>query len=382
MLTDTADQTVAEERIGTGRKRATINDVARALGLTKGTVSRALNGYPDISDRTRRRVRHMADRLGYLPLAQAQAIRTGRVRAIGLVLQVGEPDAQRPFLADFLSGVTGAAGAEGWSLTVATAQHHDDTREVLERLLAERKADGFILPRTRLSDPRIDLLRQENVPFVLYGRTGDPTGCAWFDMLGEQAMAEAVHRLYAFGHRRIGFLGGAEGMCYNHLRRQGYLTAMAELGLTLAPELEARGATTIASGIIGAKEILQAAEPPTAIVCATDMAALGAMRVAAEYGLRVGQDLSLTGYDGVPQGAWTDPPLTTFEVDNAAVGARLATLLLRLIHGEAPENLRETAPARLCARGSDGPPALDPLSLAQRIASAEQRNQNNQGDLP
>src|SRR6056297_4238814 len=97
---------------GTRSARVTINDVARELGLAKGTVSRALDGYPDISDSTRNRVARMADRLGYAPLAHAQAIRTGRVRAIGIVLQIGEHDAQRPFLADFLAGVTTAASRE------------------------------------------------------------------------------------------------------------------------------------------------------------------------------------------------------------------------------------------------------------------------------
>ena len=101
--------------------RVTITTLAESLGLAKGTVSRALNGYPDISDATRARVMNAAKRMGYAPMAHAQAIRTGRVRALGIVLQVGEHDAQRPFLAEFLAGLTTAASAENWTLTLATA---------------------------------------------------------------------------------------------------------------------------------------------------------------------------------------------------------------------------------------------------------------------
>lgn len=126
--------------------RVTIAMVAEALGVTKGTVSRALNDYPDISAATRARVRRVAERMGYRPLAQAQAIRTGRTRTLGLVLQTDIPGAQRPFLSDFLAGLTGAASAEHWTLTVATSAGGRRMLETLERLVDERKADGFILP--------------------------------------------------------------------------------------------------------------------------------------------------------------------------------------------------------------------------------------------
>ncbi|KPQ10394.1 MAG: LacI family transcriptional regulator [Rhodobacteraceae bacterium HLUCCA09] len=382
MLTDAPPNGARSGQPAAGARRATITNVAEALGVSKGTVSRALNGYPDISDRTRQRVRQAAERMGYLPSAQAKAIRTGRVGAIGLVLQVGEPDAQRPFLADFLAGLTTAASAENCSLTIATAQDDSETRAALSRLIAERKADGFILPRTRLVDPRIDLLRAAGVPFVLFGRTGDPTGCAWFDLLGEDAMDEAVRRLHALGHRRIGYLGGGVGLAYNALRLAGYRRALASLGLPQAPALETHGGTTMETGAAGAARLMAQPDPPTALVCATDMGALGAHRWACEAGLTIGRDLSLIGYDGVPEGEWVAPPLTTFEVDNRAAGARLAALLLRRIRGEPAEALRETARARLCPRGSDGPPALDPTALARRLEFTAQGHHDTKGGRP
>ncbi len=365
--------------VGARPARVTINALAEALGLTKGTVSRALNGYPDISDSTRRRVERMAQKMGYAPLAHAQAIRSGRVRALGLVLQVGEPDAQRPFLADFLAGVTTAASAERWSLTVATGATEAEALETMSRLIDERKADGFILPRTRTDDARIDLLRGAGVPFVLYGRTGDTEGCAWFDILGEDAMAQAVERLHALGHRRIGYVGGGAGFHYTRLRLEGFREACVRLGLADDGDLILSDAVTREAGARAGTALLSRPEPPTAIVCATDLAALGVCAAGAALGLAIGRDLSVISYDGVPEGAYAEPPLTTFEVDTREAGARLAALLIRRIRGEAPEDLRETAHARLLVRGSDGPPALTSTALAARIAGARTQSSDIKG---
>lgn len=163
--------------------RVKISDVAHAPGMTKGTVSRALNGYPDIAQATRLRVRRKAEAMGYRPLAQAQGMRTGRTRTIGLVLQTDRPGAQRPFLSDFLASITQEASDEHWTLTVATSAGGDAMLSTFERLVQERKSDGFILPRTFADDDRMKLLRRLGVPFVLYGRVQDPEGCAWFDVL-------------------------------------------------------------------------------------------------------------------------------------------------------------------------------------------------------
>lgn len=342
-------------KIGQRGDRVTISQLADVLGLTKGTVSRALNGYTDISASTQHRVRRMADELGYRPLSHAQAIRTGRVRSLGLVLTMSEHDGHRPFLADFLAGATQAVSAEGWTLTVATAPGEDETLSTLKRLVEERKADGFIIPRTRTRDTRIDMLREAGVPFVLYGRTGDPQGCAWFDIEGETAMAKAVQRLARFGHRQIAYLGGAEGHAYADLRLQGYKAGLVAAGLTERADYIVRGAMTRTQGAAFAAKMLSLPAPPTAFVCALDLAALGVYAAVRNLGLKVGRDVSVIGYDGVPEGEIAAPPLTTFAVDTRAAGARLAAMLIDRIRGVAPEDLRETVEARLVPRGSDGP---------------------------
>ncbi len=350
--------------------RVTINDLARALGLAKGTVSRALNGYPDIAETTRSRVARTAERMGYRPLAQAQAIRTGRARALGLVLNAGGDAEHRPFLTDFLDGISRAASEESWSLTVATARDVEDEVATMARLIDERKVDGFILPRTRLHDARIDLLRTKGVPFVLFGRTADPTDCAWHDISGEDAIKAAVIRLGGRGHRRIGFINGAAEYTYASLREGGYREGLEAVGLPFAPELMRVGATTMAQGETEGEVLLDLADRPTAIICALDQAALGLYRAARRRGLRIGPDLAVIGYDGIPEGAHAHPPLTTYAVDSRAAGARLAKLLFARIRGTAPEHLRELAPARLIARGSDIAECYpDPDGLPDRMTT-------------
>ena len=338
------------------RGRVTISDVSDALGLTKSTVSRALNGYADISETTRLKVRRKADAMGYRPLSQAQAIRTGLSRSLGLIIQQSDHDAHRPFLAEFLAGVSDAASAEGYTLTVASSASEETTLETFRAMLADHKADGFILPRARLEDDRITLLRQEDVPFVLFGRTRDPEGCAWFDIEGEAAIAGAVDRLVALGHTRIAYLGGFESYTYATLREQGFREAMARAELTVDEDRVIGNCVTRESGSAAAARLLALPDRPTAIVCAVDMAALGVYRAAEAFGLAIGRDLSVIGYDGIPEGVHADPPLSTFAVDNHYSGARLAALLIRRIRGDAPETLRELASARFQDRGSIGPP--------------------------
>ncbi|SOH95014.1 LacI family transcriptional regulator [Monaibacterium marinum] len=338
------------------RLRVTISDVSDALGVTKSTVSRALNGYSDISEATRLRVRRMADKMGYRPLSHAQAIRTGRTKSLGLVIQLSDHDAQRPFLAEFLAGLSQGASQEGWTLTIAASDSQDAALETFRSMISDRKADGFILPRTLSKDPRVELLRAADVPFVLFGRADDPTGCAWFDVLGEDAMHDAVRHLAALGHRRIGFINGGMQYTYAPLRRDGFLSAMAQEGLPIDPAHMCEDAVTIGQGEVAALEILSSETPPTAIICAVDMSALGVYRAAAGQGLSIGRDLSVIAYDGTPDGSYLTPPLSTFSVDFTQAGKRLSALLIRRIMGEPVENLRETVHAQFLDRGSAGPP--------------------------
>lgn len=338
-----------------GHGRVTISDVARALDLTKSTVSRALNGYADISPSTQLRVKRMAEQMNYRPLSHAQAIKTGRTRALGLVLQLADHDAQRPFLAEFLAGLSKGATQEGYTLTVASADCDAHVIETFKSLLRDRKADGFILPRTMVEDPRVNMLREANVPFVLFGRQEDETECCWFDVRGEDAMRDAVLHLAQLGHQRIAFINSGHKYYYARMREQGYLDGLLKAGLDVDPEIMLEGAVTLQDGVQASGVLLSRETAPTAIVCAVDQVALGIYRTAADRGLVIGRDLSVIGYDGVKDGAHVQPPLTTYQVDNTAAGAELAALLIRRVRGEPADTLRKTVAATFVDRGSTGP---------------------------
>ena len=365
------DEQRLPERQSAGRRRPriTISDVSAALGLTKSTVSRALNGYPDISSTTRARVRSTAARMGYRPLSHAQAIRTGRARALGLVIQIDDHDAHRPFLADFLAGISFVASGEGWTITVATADGEAATLATMRRLLDEHKVDGFILPRTLVEDPRIALLRSQDVPFVMFGRTRDSTGCAWYDIRSEDAMADAVRRLASLGHRRIAFVNGGGRYQYSRLRLDGFRRGLASAGVEEDSRLVRSDALVPDEGEEAAEYLLALPRPPTAVVFAVDSAALGLYRAVRRRGLRVGRHLSVIGYDGIPDGNHADPPLSTYAVDIRRAGERLARMLIERVRGVDPVRLRETAPATFIDRGSIAPPEFGPDDLARRLAA-------------
>ncbi|MES0825612.1 LacI family DNA-binding transcriptional regulator [Ruegeria sp. SCP11] len=356
--------------------RVKLDELAAHLGLSKSTVSRALNGYSDISEVTRARVEAAARKLGYRPLSHAQAIRTGQVRAIAMVLNADEPDQHNPFLQDFLAGACEAASSHDWTMTISTATSEQDTLKVLSRLYEERKADGFILPRTLVKDARISLLRNLEVPHILYGRTGygnpkDWLDVSWFDIAGETAICKAVQRLAGLGHERIGYVGSDLKFNYSHLRRDGYIEGLRAESLPLDPDLIRDGARTRDAGAVQARALMALDNPPTAIVFATDLAALGFYSVAEDLGLEIGRDVSVIAYDGIPESRYARPALTTFAVDSRMAGQRLATLLIRQIRGEPPATLRELAEASLIEGGSDGSPNLTPSELAQKIQHQE-----------
>ncbi|WP_234995188.1 LacI family DNA-binding transcriptional regulator [Ruegeria meonggei] len=356
-----------------------MDELAAHLGLSKSTVSRAMNGYPDISESTQMRVKTAARKLGYRPLSHAQAIRTGQVRAIAMVLNSDEPDQHNPFLQDFLAGACEAASSLDWTMTISTATSDRDTLNVLRRLVEERKADGFILPRTAVKDSRVGLLRDLKVPHILYGRTGygQPNNLeetSWFDIAGETAMRKAVLRLAGFGHKRIGFVGSDPKFNYSHLRRDGYLEGLREAGLSADPALIRDGARTRDDGAAQAMALMQLDQPPTAIVFATDLAALGFCSAAQDQGFEIGRDVAVIGYDGIPECRYARPALTTFAVESRTAGQRLATLLIRQIRGEDPTTLRELTEATLVEGGSDGPPQLSPSELSKKIRHHKDQN--------
>ncbi len=367
MIADRLTPAQALEQRGAGG-RVTIRDLAEYLELSKGTVSRALNGYSDIAEGTRRRVFEAARRFDYRASSAARAVRTGKCEAVGLVMNVDAERCCLPFVAEFLDGVSRRLAEEGWVLCVSTSFSAEGLLDAHTRLVAENKVDGFILPRMRREDSRVSLLEELNVPFVLFGRTGRKRGLSWYDVQGEFAMEHGVRRLVELGHRRIGYIGARPSSMYQVLQRQGYRDGLEACGIAWDGELERDGAITEPEGCVAARKMLGVDSPPTAILCALDRVALGACRAVRGFGMAPGRDVSVIGFDGIPEGAYAHTPLTTYTYDMRFAGYSVTDLLLRRIGGEAPEALRREVVPTLVERDSDGPLRLTSEEVAARVS--------------
>ncbi|MES0812125.1 substrate-binding domain-containing protein [Roseibium sp. SCPC15] len=359
------------------RGSVTIDDVARHVGVAKGTVSRVLNNYTDISEETRKRILKAVKDLGYQPSATARNLKRGRQDTLGIIIPVGQGNGADPFLAEFIDGIARALDELGLDLLVTTTHSRDHMIESLKRLIARRKVDGFIVTRTEVQDPRVAYLKEQNFPFVAHGRTGDPSNYAWFDIDNEATFADGVRHLYSLGHERIGYVGGPLELNFALQRQEGYRQGLESLGLPHDQSLESLQALNEKGGFAGAKALLSLERPPTALLCATDALAIGAVQFCRKFGLATGSDVTVIGYDGLPVGEYLDPPLTTFSQSAQDAGGHVARMLIDVLDGKDPTSLQALAKANLIRRASDGPPTMTPEALADVL-----RNRLNQQPNP
>ena len=203
------------------RSVTSIADLARYCGLSEGTVSRALNNYPDIALKTRERVQQAAKQFGYQPSSTARRLARGVVETIGFVLPGRSNHLSDPFLAEILDGLAAELAVNDWDLLLAAVPDEHDEIAVMDRLIRSGKVGGFAVTRVRREDPRVDFLRGTGIPFVVYGRTENHDNYSWLDIDNEKAFIDAVSYLAEMGHRDIGLLGGDLTLNHAYLRKTG-----------------------------------------------------------------------------------------------------------------------------------------------------------------
>lgn len=327
--------------------------IAQRLDLSVTTVSRALGGYPEVGAATRDRVLAEAERIDYRPNQLARRLRHGRSEAIGLVLPAEAGQFDDPFFLRLLAAVGPPLQRAGLDLLVMTARPGAEELRAYRHLIEGRRVDGMLLARTRRDDPRIRYLLDRGAAFVAHGRCEDPRPHAFLDIDGEAACRAATQRLIEFGHRRIGLINAAPHYMFAHHRELGWRAALTKADLPPGPLRHAEPSEE--AGFTVMRALLAEHDAPTAVLCATDRLAVGALQAVSQAGLRAGRDISLIGYDDLPMASCTDPPLTTIEQSVARAGARMVELLLALLGGADPATLTEVWPARLIPRASDGP---------------------------
>ena len=277
----------------------TLKDVATELGLSQTTVSRALNGFPEVNEATRRRVMEAAERLNYRPSARARSLATGRTMTIAHVLTFSKHhEMMNPVYGDFIAGASEAYQAAGYHIHLAVVA--DSNQETAFRnLAAERSVDGVLLQAPLTKDARIPLLQEIGLPFVVHGRASfdEDEDYSWVDVNNKRAFEQAAEKLLNLGHRRIALVNGLESMDFARRRKEGLLAALSARGIEPAFDCYSSDDMTESAGHEAASRMLASSNPPTAFLASSFIAALGVRRAIVEAGLTLGRDVSLITHD-------------------------------------------------------------------------------------
>jgi DNA-binding LacI/PurR family transcriptional regulator len=342
-------------RVLPGRSsRPTITDVARHAGVSTAAVSFAVNGRPGVAEKTRVRIMHAAEELGWRPSGSARALSHARAGAIGVVLARPFSElAVDDYFVRFLAGLERTLAAHDYALMLQVVRPGaGDNLDSYRRLISSGRVDGMVLTDMVLNDARIDLLAESGLPAVVAGRTWRDCPFPTVETHDGHGMTALIEHLIAAGHRSVAFIGGDP--TYEHVaaRRWEWMEAMREAGLE--PGLSASVVPEDAVARAASARMLEAPRRPTAIVYTSDLLAMAGLNVARERGFDVPGDVSIAGFDDSPLAALSSPSLTTVRVDHSGFGEAAAAVLLAEIDGAARPRL-EPEPPRLIARNSTGP---------------------------
>jgi LacI family transcriptional regulator len=334
-----------------------LKQLSTMLDLSQTTVSRALNGYPEVNEETRRRVMDAAKRHGYRPNPSARRLATGKAGMIGYVLPTGASVDIDPHFVEFLSGLGEYARSHELDLVLSPAEA-DDEETTYRRIAANKQVDAVYVSAPRPKDRRIALLHQLGLPFLVHGRSeGLDFAYPHLDIDNEGAFQEAARLLIQLGHRRIGLINGDDKQTFAIFRERGMRKALAAVGITLAPSMIRSVEMTEENGYRTARSLLEQPEAPTAILCSSLIMSLGVVRALRDLDLSIPKDISLVAHDDVF--SWLKPEnfpvsLSTTRSSIRAAGARIAERLAARINGLERGSLSEVWPVDLVVRGSVG----------------------------
>jgi LacI family transcriptional regulator len=334
-----------------------LKELAGQLGLSQTTVSRALNGYPEVSEATRQRVLEAARRFDYRPNVSARRLATGRAGAIGAVLQTDRNLLLDPHYVEFIAGLGERLAEDEIDIVLSPARGHDEVGSY-RRIAAATRVDAVILSSPLAEDPRIELLTRLGLPFVLHGRTISKTPHAWLDIDNESAFRHATNHLLDLGHRRIGLINGPTQFTFARHRERGFRAALAARGVPVGEHFIGEGSMTDEIGYRFTERFLNEKPPPTALLVSSMMMALGAFRALRAAGLELGKDVSMIAHDDVfpfLNAGRMVPPMSTTRSSIRAAGTRAGELALEVLNGREPASVHELWPVDLVIRGSTGP---------------------------
>jgi len=333
----------------------TLEEIAKLAGVSRSTVSRVVNDQPNVREPVRERVWQVIRETGYQPHAAARSLVTRRTRIVGVII----PEAVTtlftdPFFPYLLCGITQTCNSQGYHLMLSLFNGPAGPEEMYRRVVGGGHLDGMVVASTRMDDPLIGRLLDDGVPVVMVGRHPDER-VRYVDVDNVAGARMAVDHLARLGHRRIGTITGPLNMPGAADRLEGYRKAMEAHRLPMDDGLIVEGDFTEESGMAAARRLLSL--PVTAIFAASDIMAVGALKVIRETELQVPRDVALVGFDDIPIAAALQPALTTVRQPIEQMGSMAASLLLSLLEGPPegrPPAQRLILPAKLVVRESCG----------------------------
>jgi len=342
-------------------KKPTIADIARAAGVSLATVSRILNNKPDVSEKTRKHVLKIIDEQGYTPQTQWQQIASGKSRTISM-LYPRDYAAFNPLALQFIVGATEACEERNYFLNLITKSL---TETSLLGMYRSGQTDGMILMELRMVDWRVELLRQQQLPFVAIGHCEDNTDVSYVDLDFETLVMNAVDHLFNLGHRNIGFISivpDSKRKRYGPTVRaaEGYYQASVKYGLT---RFFRETYMDLADIKLATLSMVDEQPQITAIVTANDAAIAGVLNAIQTLELRIPEDMSIVGLTTDQVAEIVTPPLTAFRFPSRSMGYQAGQTLIDRLEGVSDEIKQVLIQPELVIRGSTGPMRSTPQEV-------------------
>jgi LacI family transcriptional regulator len=332
----------------------TIRDVAKKLNISIYTVSRALDGYDDVADKTRELVIQTADEMGYAPNRAARQLRRQKAETIGFVVPAIAGRMSEPFSTEFIAGVGEELSARNFDLLISKAVTEETEQNLYHRWVNSHKVDGFILNRIRRHDWRVNNLTRWGIPFAGLGKSQDAIKYPCICIEGSEAYLELVDHIQKNGFSRFAFIGGPADLI-NHIERlRWFKAALKKRDLEVDSKNVVSTDMSSTGGYEAARRLLRTSDPPDAIICVNDETAFGVLHAFHEIGLAVGTDVAVAGFEGVQDSHHTEPPLTTLDIPVAEIARQLAELLIEHINNRTVEIREIVIEPRLIVRASTG----------------------------
>lgn len=323
----------------------TITDVAREAGVSVATVSKVINGRYGVAASTSQRVQGVIAQLGYESSLVARSLRSHRTNVIGILVAEFEP-----FSTEILKGTSQAITGTGYELLAYSGGGRPGDDVGWERRYVSRLSGTLIDGAILVTPTVVDM--DPSAPVVAIDPHAGPTFLPTVDGDNFTGAVLATEHLLRLGHRRIGFLGGREDLESSRLREEGYRTALRAAGIEADPRLMRVGGYRRQTATGPARDLLSLADRPTAMFAGNDLSAIATMDVAREMGLSVPDDLSVVGFDNVPESALTHPPLTTVSQPLQEMGAEAVRMLIHLMNGSLDGVTHVRLPTELVQRGT------------------------------